>query len=142
MKITEVPFVKHLEIETADDTHLQLTNHPVLHNHFGTLHAGALYTLAESQSALLLTTLFPTLADKVLPVLRSGGLTYKKPVTESVRASATLSDEEKERFLTHFHKKGRGSITVTVLLEDSAGTLCATGDFTWFVQRIENENDS
>jgi len=137
MEVTEVPFVRHLGIAHRDKQHLQLSPDIHLTNHLGTLHAGALYTLAESQSALFLLQRFPDLAENAIPLLRNGGLTYKKPVLEGVWASAALSEEAEKRFLSRFMKQGRGSITVTVTLTNSDNGICAEGEFTWFVQRSD-----
>ncbi len=130
-----VPFVQTVGIGHKDADRLTLSNDPCLQNHLGTLHAGALYTLAETQSGLALMRLFPELRDKVIPLLRSGGLKYRHPVTESVVATAEVSQEERERFMKRFLDKGRATVTVTVRLTTEDEKICAEGDFVWFVQR-------
>ena len=130
-----IPFVQTVGITHKDSDHLILSDSPRLQNHLGTLHAGALYTLAETQSALCLMQLFPDLQEKVIPLLRSGGLKYKHPVTESVTATADVLQEEQERFMKRFLHKGRATVTVTVTLKTEEEEICAEGDFVWFVQR-------
>jgi len=132
-----VPYAQHTGIEKLTEDILTLRCNAPVTNHLGTLHAGALYTLAESQSGLFLQRLFPALAGKVVPLLREGSMKYKKPVEDAVYAVADVSDEVLEKFEIMFARKGRGSITVSVLLKDEAGDVCAEGTFSWFVQKME-----
>lgn len=136
MQVTQIPFVQHTGINKFTEHNLELQNRETVHNHLGTIHAGALFALAESQSGLCLQQLFPELEGKVVPVLRASTLKYKKPVTEGVYAVSDVNTEEKARFETTFLKKGRGSIVVSVVLKDGDGTVCVSGDFTWFVQKV------
>ncbi len=130
-----VPFVQTVGIGHKDADRLTLSNDPCLQNHLGTLHAGALYTLAETQSGLALMRLFPELQEEVIPLLRSGGLKYRHPVTESVVATAYVLQEEQEHFMKRFSHKGRATVTVAVTLKTEEEKICAEGDFVWFVQR-------
>jgi acyl-coenzyme A thioesterase PaaI-like protein len=130
-----VPYAKHSGIEKLREDTLAIRNKEVLHNHIGTIHAGALYTLAESQSGLFLQQLFPALKGRVVPLLREGSMKYRKPAEEMVYATADVTDTVLEKFETQFSKKGRGSITVSVVLTDGSEDVCATGTFVWFVQK-------
>ncbi len=131
----KIPFVQTVGIRHKDADRLTLSNDPRLQNHLGTLHAGALYTLAETQSGLALMRLFPDLREEVIPLLRNGGLKYRHPVTESVVANADVLQEERERFMKRFLEKGRATVTVTVTLTTEDEKICAEGEFVWFVQR-------
>jgi acyl-coenzyme A thioesterase PaaI-like protein len=130
-----VPYAKHSGVEKLREDTLAIRNKEVLHNHIGTIHAGALYTLAESQSGLFLQQLFPALKGRVVPLLREGSMKYRKPAEEMVYATADVTDTVLEKFETQFSKKGRGSITVSVVLTDGSEDVCATGTFVWFVQK-------
>jgi acyl-coenzyme A thioesterase PaaI-like protein len=130
-----VPYAKHSGIEKLREDTLAIRNKEVLHNHIGTIHAGALYTLAESQSGLFLQQLFPALKGRVVPLLREGSMKYRKPAEKMVYATADVTDTVLEKFETQFSKKGRGSITVSVVLTDGSEDVCATGTFVWFVQK-------
>ena len=79
--------------------------------------------------------LFPALEGCVVPLLREGSMKYRKPVEDMVYATADVSDTVLEKFETQFSKKGRGSITVSVVLKDGSEDVCATGTFVWFVQK-------
>ena len=135
-----VPFAHHTGIDKLTEDVLTLRNRTEVHNHLGSIHAGALYTLAESQSGLCLQRLFPALEGVVVPLLRDGSMKYRKPVTDAVYAIADVSDEALERFEEMFARKGRGSITVTVVLKDDSDAVCAEGTFHWYVQKVEDRS--
>jgi len=136
MKVTHIPFVQHVGIEHKDEKTLQLEATKEVKNHIDTIHASAQFTLAESQSGLFLQQLFPEYVGKVVPLLRSSSLKYKAPALKEIYATATVSNEEKEKFLIRFTKKGRATILVAVKIIDSNDTLTMQGEFSWFVQKI------
>ncbi len=136
MRAVEIPFVSHVGIEERTGDTLQLSPAEETGNHVGTIHAAALFALAETQSGVYLQSLFPEYGvDEVLPLLRGSNLKYCAPATSTVYAVATTSIEEQEKFLSQFERKGRAGITVTVTLKDSTETVVMTGEFSWFVQQ-------
>ena len=137
MKVTHIPFVQHVGIEHKDEKTLQLEATKEVKNHIDTIHASAQFTLAESQSGLFLQQLFPEYVREVVPLLRSSSLKYKAPALKDIYATATVSNEEKEKFLTRFTKKGRATIVVNVEIKDSDEVLTMQGEFNWFVQKLE-----
>ncbi len=136
MEVMKIPFVRHIGIEQATEGQLLLRENPARVNHLGTLHAGALYMLAETQSGLYLQQCFPAFEGEVVPLLREGCMKYKKPVENDVYAVAHVTEAILEKFENRFSKKGKGSITVTVELNNEAGEVCATGTFHWFIQKL------
>jgi len=138
MDITQIPFVKHTGIEKDDVHTLKLEAADVLKNHLGTLHASALFTLAETQSGLSLQEHFPELEGKVAGVLRDATVKYRNPATSSIYAVANIKEEVKERFLSQYARKGRSSIVVDVVLKTYDDMVCMQGEFTWFVQKISS----
>lgn len=134
MQITTIPFVHHSSIKQANDQ-LYITPSKLLENHLSTLHAGALYTLAEAQSGLTLQTLFPAYADTTLPLLRESSIKYKKPATTSVWAKAHCEDDAIVAFKEQLEKRSRGVITLDVTLTSEHKEIVAIASFTWFVQK-------
>lgn len=135
MNILEIPFVKLLNI-TQDEDKLSLNEKKTLLNHLETTHAGAIYTLGETQSGLYLQNLFPSLQDKVIPILRDSKIKYKKPALGNLSASATCTQEVKENFQRIFEKKKRASIEITVNIQNKDEEIIAIASFTWFIQSI------
>ena len=137
MNVLEIPFVKHIGMAYAANGELLLPSSACMHNHVGTMHAAALFALAETQSGLCLQALFAgDSPSAVLPLLRSSAVTYHAPASTTVHATASVSPEEQERFLARFERKGRATITVTVTLTDDTDTLVMSGEFGWFVQKM------
>ena len=136
MNVLEINYVKKVGLRRDGENNLNLKFEEENLNHLGTLHASALNLLAETASGEFLEIHFPQYASKVLPILRSATLNYKKPATQDVYATASITPQNEEKFIQLFSKKNRASIDVEVLLKDYAGTLCAKGTFNWFIQGI------
>ena len=136
MNVTEIPFVKLLDIKQEEQTLSLAYKNDVL-NHVNTIHASAQFTLAETDSGLYLQKLFPELEGKVIPLLRDATIKYKKPAQEKIIAYSNVDEENLIKFREQFAKKGRGSIEVSVQVKDINDTLTAQARFTWFVQTIE-----
>ena len=133
MEIVEIPFVKHVGIQQTNDI-LSLEYDSHLLNHLDTLHAGALFTLAETASGIYLQSLFPEYKDKVLPLLRSSNIQYKKPTTKNVFAYASVERESQEKFEQQLLKKNRGVIIIYIDLKDTDEVIVMSGEFHWYVE--------
>lgn len=135
MKATEIPFVKHIEMEEQNNKVALAFSENIL-NHIKTIHAGAQFTLAETQSGLHLQKLFPELEGKVIPVLRDAQIKYKKAAQEKILAFASSDEEAVEKFKSQFEKKGRASLQINVEIKDINDLLTCQAAFTWFVQSL------
>ena len=138
MNVLEVPFVKLVGIVKNGEGQLQLSYGVDVHNHLQTMHASAQFALAETASGELLQTLYPELAGKVIPVLRDADVKFKKPALQTIIAYPSISDDAREKFERQFESKGRASLTVTVEVKDTAGTITCVANYNWFIQRLEN----
>ena len=136
MRAVEIPFVAHVGIEEQDESTLVLPLTQEVGNHVGTMHAAALFALAETQSGVFLQQLFPDYGvNEVLPLLRGSSVKYRSSATTMIHAVASVEKEDQEKFLSQFERKGRASIMVTVELRDIQENVVMTGEFSWFVQR-------
>jgi len=136
MDVTQIPFAKHIGIEQKSEGTLKLDMTDVIQNHMQDIHASAQFALAETQSGLYLQETFPELEGKLVGMLRTSTVKYKKPATSSIYAVATLADAEKEKFLLQLEKKGRAGITVQVEVKDAEDVVTMQGDFQWYIQKI------
>ena len=127
----KLPFCQTLQIDLND---LTLTNRPDLHNHIGTLHAGAIYTLAETASGMFLSKQFGDLASDALPLLRDATIRYKHPIKTKAIAKALLDPTVAEAFLHTLEKRKRAKVRVEVAIVDESDLICAEASFEWFVQ--------
>ena len=134
MDILQIPFVKHLGISYHDERTLKLETSDTVQNHLQSIHAGAIYTLAETASGLCLQQIFPKLIDKTFGMLRESSVKYKHPAHGVIYAQALLTEEEKQRFLSRLQRKGRATLTIEVTLYDEVQKVVMTGSFGWYVQ--------
>ena len=130
--IENIEFVKYLGIR-QEGTYLTLEPKKELLNHIGSIHAGAIFTLAESQSGFTLMEQFGETNVKAL--LRSSSIKYKEEATSKLTAIGSIEPKDIEKFSTQFYNKGRALIDVTVKILDSNDSTVATATFSWFIQR-------
>lgn len=136
MDITKVPFNQLLGISLSDhpDYLLQLDDKKEYTNHLETVHAAALFALAEGSGAQLLLKSFPDeIIDNVIPVLRKVDVFYKKPAIGIIRSKAIIQDKTIEEILVELQTKRRTLITTTVELYDPKNTKVFMANFEWFV---------
>lgn len=136
MNIIDIPFNKLLGISKADNTDylLQLDARKEYTNHLGTIHAAALFALAEGSGAQFLLNSFPgEMIDSVIPVLRKVEVIYKKPANGVIVSSAKLKEDAIEDIMLQLNSKKRVLITTTVDLFDAEITKVFTANFEWFV---------
>ena len=136
MNIIEMPLGRRRVLKKRDDGKLELPFSEDVHNHLQTIHAGAQFALAETSSGEILQTIFPELANKVIPVLRDSQIKYKRPANTKVLAYPSVSNESISKFTEQFSRKGRGFISVAVEVKDTKGIVTCTGTFKWFIQKL------
>jgi len=135
MEVTEIPFNRHIGISEKEGS-LELGESGHLQNHLGTVHGSAQFSLAEAASGAFLLGRFPELVGRVVPVVRTSEIKFRRPASGTLKALASVSDESADSFMAQFEKKGRGLITVSVDVRDSEGTVTATARYDWFVQSM------
>ena len=133
-----VPFTTFLGIEYDEvgpgKAVLRLKDDPAKHNHVGTLHAGAMFALAESASGLCVVA---TIADNlagVTPLAARAEITYKKVARGDVTATARLATTVEE-ITTALDESGKTRFPVEVDLSDSNGEVCAVVTVDWHLKR-------
>ncbi len=134
--ITKVPFNKFLGIALANNPEylLQLDAREEYTNHLGTVHAAALFTLAEGSGAQLLLKSFPEeIIYNVIPVLRKVEVSYKKPAMGVIVSTASLKDTTIDLVTEQLLSKKRVSIVTPVDLFDESKTKVFSANFEWFV---------
>jgi len=136
VKITDIPFIKKVGVEKSQEGKLGLSFDKSVQNHLQTIHASALFTLAEAASGEALQIAFPELVGKVAPMVRDSQIKFRKPALKAVSATSSIEDESVQKFNLQFEKKGRALITVSVEVKDSDGVLVCSGVFNWFVQSV------
>lgn len=135
MDVTSLPFNVLVGLGRDASGVLLLPADPKYGNHLGTVHAGALLTLAEAASGDFLAREFSDVGFDVVPVVRRLESKFRKPAQGAVRASASLPPVEREAFLAALSTKGRALVAVAVDLHDEAGTHALSAVVEWFVAK-------
>ena len=137
MDVTQLPFNALIGVGRGADGALALPADPKYGNHLGTVHAGALLTLAEAASGDLLLREFGDLGFPVVPVVRRMESKFRKPARGAIRAVATLAPEAKAEFLAALTAKGRALVAVNVEVHDESGAHALSSTVEWFVAKRE-----
>jgi acyl-coenzyme A thioesterase PaaI-like protein len=141
MKVTELPFNKFIglkEYEPGSEYLLELPENENHLNHLNTVHASALFSLAEASSGEFLLRAFGNLDFQVVPVVRYVGVKYKKPAEGRIRSKAKLKATKKEEIIQILSTRGRATINVEVILINDNIEAVPTAEFDWFWSRKQS----
>ena len=89
MDVSKLPFNQLIGLVPADPPTGALLELPAdrrMGNHLGTVHASAIFGLAEAASGQFLANLLSTRKEKLLPVLRRSQMKYRRPGEGVLRA--------------------------------------------------------
>lgn len=136
MDVVKIPFVTKVGLKKNSDGVLELSYEPDVQNHLQSIHAGAQFTLAETASGEFLQTMFPDLAENVIPVLRDAQIKFKRPAQKTITAYPSIPEEKSIEFINQLLQKGRALIEVNVEVKDVEGVVTCVGVFNWFIQKI------
>lgn len=133
-----VPFASFLGIEYdavgPDRVVLRLADDPAKHNHVGTLHAGALFSLAESASGLVMTAAFADVLADVTPLAARAEIAYRKIARGDVTATARI-DADVAAVRAALDADGKVRFPVAVDVADESGDVCADVTVDWHLRK-------
>lgn len=93
-------------------------------NHLGTMYAGVLFTVAEVIGGVMAAVTFDM--TKVLPVVKSMEIDFKRPARSDVFAEARLDDATIKAATAAAEAEGKGPYELRATITDSEGTVVAT----------------
>jgi len=126
-----ISFINLLEIN--NDISLEFNDK--ITNHINSIHAGALFTLAETKSGNYLSQIFKNYENEVLALLRESKVKYKKIAKSKIYSFATINKDEKDKFLKIIKKRKKATINISVTLKDEEDDdIVFIGTFTWYIQ--------
>lgn len=132
-----VPFIGHLDLEITSisegEAVVRLPDRPDLHNHVGSQHAGALFTVAETASGAAFVGAFAARMADVTPLARNAEIAYEKIAKGPIEASAKLGIDAGEALAT-LDADGRVEFPCEVELTDESGTRVAIATVSWHVR--------
>lgn len=132
---TVVPFAAHVGVEVAEilDGRATARLEPGEHhgNHVGTVHAGALFTLAEAASGAAMSGV---LAERILefaPVVRTASIGYRRPAAGPLVATGQVG-RNPDDIRADLDAVGRTDVAVSVSVH-AGDTEVATMQVDWVV---------
>lgn len=138
-----VPFNDHVRVEFAQTLPgscvARIPGALELTNHLGTVHGGALFTVAEAASgrAFMEIALKQALAagwdlTAFRAVVRDAQIQFRKPARGEIHARAQVITPT-ERWTDELRSSGKALVHVEVQVKDTAGTLVAEMHVQWHV---------
>ncbi|GAB2869762.1 DUF4442 domain-containing protein [Pseudoduganella ginsengisoli] len=103
-----------------------------LHNHLGTPHAGALFTLAETASGAAMAGGFAELIMGLRPVAKESRIQYQKVAKGATRASGRVPGDL-AALKAQLAADGKIAFPVNVDIFDQEGTLAAQVTVDWYL---------
>ena len=142
MDVTELPFNRFVGIQKCPDRAegiFQLPEHPQYLNHLGTVHASALFALAEASSGQFLAQHLTLDPNTIIPVLRRGEIKYRKAAMGAVYSRGNFLPDDWKQFHETFDRKRRALISFSIEILNLDDVTVALATYEWFVaERKEN----
>ena len=133
-----LPFVRLLGISIDDigagTSRVSMPDDPKLHNHLGTQHAGALFTLAETASGAAMAGGFAELILGLRPVAKESRIQYQKLARGATRAEGRVPGDL-AALKAQLEQEGKVAFPVAVDIFDSEGTLAAQVTVDWYLSQ-------
>lgn len=129
--VVGLPFNQRIGLVAEASGELALPDDATLHNHVGTVHAGALFTLGEAASGIPIAEFVTKLG--AMPIAKSASIAYRRPASGAIRAKGSIA-EELDAIAARLRSDGKTVVEVNVSLTDAAGTEVATMAVTWHLR--------
>jgi acyl-coenzyme A thioesterase PaaI-like protein len=133
-----VPFNRYLGLEYvavgSGSAEIRLIDREEHRNHVGTLHAGALFSVAEAASGAAFVAAFAERLAAIVPVVESAEIRFSAPARGTITAHARLTTPA-DVLLGELDRDGRTRPPVEVRLVDASGKEVAAMTVLWNVKR-------
>ncbi|MGE0215538.1 DUF4442 domain-containing protein [Mycolicibacterium sp.] len=131
------PFKRYLGITfpaiDRDGATAALPERPELLNHVGTVHAGALFTVAEGAAAGAFSGGFASRADGLAPLVRTASIAFRKPARGRITGSGRIVGDVAE-ILDRLATDGRVSFDIQTELRDADGVTVVEATFEYYLR--------
>ncbi len=131
--LEQIPYVVWHDIAVLEEGpttfRMALKDRPEVHNYVGTLHAGALYTLAETVAGVAVNSLASE--ENAFILLRNASVKYTRRAEGDVTADAVLEPVALARARVDFRTDARADLMTQVDIKDSGGETVFEGRFTY-----------
>jgi len=131
--LARIPYVVWHDIRVREQApgqvKLSLGGREEVANYVGTMHAGALYTLAETAAGVVANDI---IADNVAYVLlREGGVRYPRRAEGEVIATAKVDTSVANQVRAQFAAQSRADVEVSVTIDNAGGGTVFVGTFNY-----------
>ena len=125
-----IPYLRVHRLEVDDEDGAVAVLMPAredVENHVGILHAGAIFTAAETAAGAAAWRVVP--GDRAFVLLRGATVRYTRRAEGDVIARATVDSAAAERARAAFDETGRADLPARVTVVDPAGETVFEGSF-------------
>ena len=124
------------EVIVAEPGHVTLRLEPRenVHNPFGAIHAGALFTFGETAAASLVISSVELEGRTVL--MKAGEISYRKIVQEPITIDETMDPERIQAINDAVGADGKHDFPVEVSMVNEAGDLLCHATYTCHVRQV------
>ena len=133
--LARIPYlnVHDLSVETEGDRVLvRMPLHHALSNHVGILHAGALFTAAETAAGVAAYRVVP--GDRAFVLLRSASVSYTRRAESGVLSTGSVEPAAADAARAAFDAEGRADVLARVRCVDAEGETVFEGTFDYAVR--------
>lgn len=131
--LARIPYVVWHDIQVVEESpgvvRLALSAREEIANYVGILHAGAIYTLAETAAGSVANSVIADNAAFVL--LRDANVRYTRRADGEITATAKVDTEAASAASSEFAAQARADIAVDVDVTDAGGDTVFAGSFTY-----------
>ncbi|MCP4320128.1 MAG: DUF4442 domain-containing protein [Hyphomicrobiales bacterium] len=136
--LASIPYLPPHKIEVTEQGQHTVNAHMPFRrevtNLFGTVHAGALYTLAETVAGVAANNLVP--ASQVIPLLRQAEVKFTRRAESGMTAKAMIEAPTANRAKSAYKRDKRADVAVNVTIEDTEGEVVFAGSFDYALREI------
>lgn len=134
-----VPFAAHVGVTLAEigagRATARLDQSHSTSNHIATMHAGALFTLAEAASGAAMAGMFLERLAGLRPVAASATIDFVKPAKGAITASAVVDGQQSELFAA-LDGEGKARFPVKVRMTDAEDREVARMTVDWHLSAL------
>lgn len=141
MNILEIPYNKFIGLRKSDkptEFILMLESKAEYINHLGTVHASALFALAEASSGQFLLDQFVVYNLPLIPVVRKVEVKFNKPANGVIYSKAAIIDSTTETIVEELKEKKRVLLKIRVDLFNSNSEKVFTSVYDWFITMLND----